>query len=156
MKYLADIIRYFHLIVLLVLSYNNINAQAILNKFYLSDDVGKLINSNPDQALKIAQYLLGKTNTSNTDKAQINFLISKAYTAKGDYSSALNFLYEEKNYKNYLTEEQTINIDVAKIALLRELRLDKQAKKIIGQLESSSITTSDNKLKSYLEVSIAI
>ncbi|MDN3676385.1 helix-turn-helix domain-containing protein [Flavobacterium paronense] len=156
MKYLADITKYFHLLLLLVLFCNNINAQAILNKYYLSDDVEKLINSNPDQALKIAQYLLGKTNTSNTDKAQINFLISQAYTAKGDYSSALNFLYEEKNYKIYLSEEQIINIEVAKIALLRDLSLDKQSKKILEQLEGSFKAISDNKLKSYLQVLIAI
>ena len=125
MKYLFPFNRYFHLIMLLGIFHSTINAQ-ILNKNYLADDVENLVNSNPNQALKIAQYLLSKTNTSDTDKSRINFLISKAYIAKGDYSSALNFLYEEKNYKNYLSEEQQINIDVSKIILLRNLTLDRQ------------------------------
>lgn len=153
MKYLNPINRYFHLILLFGIFHSVIHAQT-LNKNYLADDVENLINSNPNQALKIAQYLLSKTNTSDTDKSRINFLISKAYIAKGDYSSALNFLYEEKNYKKYLNEEQKINIDVSKIILLRNLTLDRQSRKILEKLENT--TVSDSKLKSYLEVIVAI
>lgn len=153
MKYLNPINRYFHFILLFGIFHSAINAQT-LNKNYLSDDVENLINSNPNQALKIAQYLLSKTNTSDADKSRINFLISKAYIAKGDYSTALNFLYEEKNYKRYLSEEQKINIDVSKIILLRNLTLDLQSKKILEKLENT--TVSDAKLKSYLEIVIAL
>jgi AraC-like DNA-binding protein len=153
MKYLNPINRYFHLILLFGIFHTTINAQTLI-KHYLSDDIESLINSKPDQALKIAQYLLSKTNTSNTDKSRINFLISKAYIAKGDYSSALNFLYEERNYKEYLTEEQKINIDISKIILLRNLTLDRQAKKIIEKLENTVV--SDAKLKLYLETVVAI
>jgi AraC-like DNA-binding protein len=153
MKYLIPINRYFHLILLFGVLHSTIDAQP-LNKHYLSDDIENLVNSKPDQALKIAQYLLSKTNTSNTDKSRINLLISKAYIAKGDYASALNFLYEEKNYKEFLTEEQKINIDVSKIILLRNLTLDRQSKKILERLENTSV--SDSKLKLYLETVIAI
>lgn len=153
MKYLSPINRYFHLILLFGIFQSAINAQT-LNKNYLADDVENLINSNPNQALKIAQYLLSKTNTSDTDKSRINFLISKAYITKGDYSSALNFLYEEKNYKNYLNEEQKINIDASKIILLRNLTLDRQSKKILEKLENT--TVSDAKLQSYVKIVIAI
>lgn len=156
MKYLSPLSRYFYLILVFGILQNTISAQNFSSKHYLSDDIENLINSNPDQALKIAQYLLSKTNTTNTEKARINFLISKAYLVKGDYNSALNFLYEEKNYKNYLTEHEVINIDIAKINLLRELRLDKQSKKIIERLEDSQAAISDDKLKSYLEVAIQI
>lgn len=156
MKYLTKINRYFHLVVLFGLLHSATIAQTLKNKHYLSDDIENLINSNPNQALKFAQYLLSKNSTSSNEKARINFLISRAYIAKGDYSSALNFLYEEKNYKNYLTEEQKINIDVAKINILSELKLDKQSNKILKKLESSIKTTSDSRLKFYLEVLIAI
>jgi AraC-like DNA-binding protein len=153
MKYLNPINRYFHLILLFGIFHSTINAQTLI-KHYLSDDIENLVNSKPDQALKIAQYLLSKTNTSNIDKSRINFLISKAYIAKGDYSSALNFLYEERNYKDYLTEEQKINIDISKIILLRNLTLDRQAKKIIEKL--NNIIISDPKLKLYSETVVAI
>lgn len=115
MKCLGFFMRCFHLILLFGIFQNTSSAQNFSSKQYLSDDIETLINSNPDQALKIAQYLLSKTNTSTNEKARINFLISKAYIAKGDYSSALNFLYEEKNYKEYLSDAEQIKISAAKI-----------------------------------------
>lgn len=153
MKYLIPINRYFHILLLFGLLHSTTNAQT-LSKFYLADDIENLIYSNPDQALKIAQYLLSKTNTSVSDKSRINYLISKAYIAKGDYSSALNFLYEEKNYRDYLSDEQKINIDISKISILRDLTLDKQSKKIIEKLENTIVA--DDKLQSYVQVAIAI
>jgi len=156
MKYLIKIERCFYFILVFGFFHTNSSAQNLLNKHYLSDDIQSQINSNPDQALKIAQYLLSKTSTANDEKAKVNYLISKAYIVKGDYSSALNFLYEEKDYGDYLNEEKSIDIDIAKIRVLRELSLDKQSKKIIQQLEDKLKSTSDSKLKKYLETSIAI
>lgn len=156
MKYLTKAYRYFYFILLFGLFHSNSNAQSFSNKHYLSDDIESLINSNPDQALKVAQYLLSKTNTAITEKAKVNFLISRAYKIKGDYSSALNFLYEEKNYEDYLSEEEKINIEIDKIDLLRELSLDKQAGKILDNLESGFKSSLNNKLKLYLETSIAL
>lgn len=154
MKYLTKINRLFYFILFLGFFHSSSNAQTFLNKHYLSDDVENLIYSNPDQALKIAQYLLSKTNTSNIEKARVNYLISKSYLVKGDYSSALNFLYEEKNYEDYLTELQKIDIQISKVTLLRELSLDKQAKRILNQLEVKAKNFSDSKLKSYIETSV--
>lgn len=156
MKYLIHTNRYFYFFLLFGFLHSHSNAQSFLNKHYLSDDIENLINSNPDQALKIAQYLLSKTNTSNKEKAKVNFLISKAYLVKGDFSSALNFLYEEKNYEDYLTEEEKIDIEIGKIVLLRELTLYKQSKKSLENLENKFKNTHDSKLKLYLEGSIAI
>lgn len=156
MKYLVSIIRYFHLILVFGIFQNTVSAQNFSSKNYLSDDIETLINSNPDQALKIAQYLLSKTNTSIAEKARINFLIANAYIVKGDYSSALNFLYEEKNYKEYLSDDEQIQISVAKIKILRELSLDKQSKIVLEKLENSQATLSEAKLKPYLEIAIAI
>lgn len=156
MNYLIKIDRYFYFILLFGFLHSNSNAQSFLNKHYLADDIENLINSNPDQALKIAQYLLSKTNTANSEKARVNFLISKAYKVKGDYSSALNFLYEEKNYEEYLTEKEQIDIEIDKIDLLRELTLDKQAKKILENLESNFKNTTDSQLKLYLDTAVAL
>lgn len=156
MKYLTKINRLFYFILFLGCCHLSSNAQTFLNKHYLSDDVENLIYSNPDQALKIAQYLLSKTNTSNKEKARVNYLISKSYWVKGDFSSALNFLYEEKNYEDYLTEIQKVDIQVSKVALLRELSLDKQAKRILNQLDGIAKNTSDTKLKSYIETCVSL
>ncbi|WP_284653845.1 helix-turn-helix domain-containing protein [Flavobacterium terrisoli] len=155
MKYLIKINRYFYFFLLFGFLHSNSNAQS-LNKHYLADDVENLIHSNPDQALKIAQYLLSKTNTTNNEKARVNFLISKAYLVKGDYSSALNFLYEEKNYEDYLSEKERINIEIDKINLLRELTLDKQAKKILENLENTFGNSTDSRMKLYLDLAVAI
>jgi AraC-like DNA-binding protein len=156
MEYRIKIHSYFYFILLFGFFQSNSNAQSLSNKHYLSDDIENLINSNPDQALKIAQYLLSKTNTSLKEKARVNYLISKAYRIKGDYSSTLNFLYEEKNYEEYLTEEEKIDIEISKITLLRELTLDKLGKKILENLDNNPKKITDNKLKSYLAASIAI
>lgn len=156
MKCLIKKNRLFYFILFLGFIHSSSNAQTFLNKHYLSDDVENLIHSNPDQALKIAQYLLSKTNTSNKERARVNYLISKSYLVKGDYSSALNFLYEEKNYEDYLSDLQKIDIQISKVTLLRELSLDKQAKRILNQLEGTVKTTEDKKLKSYLATSVNI
>ncbi|NNT73229.1 helix-turn-helix domain-containing protein [Flavobacterium sp. IMCC34852] len=136
--------------------HTTISAQSSENKHHLTGDIERLINSNPDQALKVAQYLLSKTGISNKEKAHVNFLISKAYKVKGDYSSALNFLYEEKNYEEYLDEEEKIGIEINKVILLRELSLDKQAKKILTNLENEVNNVTNDKLKPYYEISIDI
>ncbi len=146
----------FYFIMLLVLVHTSSNGQSLMNKHYLSDDVEHLINSNPDQALKIAQYLLIKSTTSDKEKAKVNFLISKAYLVKGDFSSSLNFLYEENNYEEYLTDIQKVDIEICKARLFRELALDKQAKRILNHLEDTLKTVVDSKLKSYIETSLCL
>ncbi len=156
MKYYNEKCKYFLCIIFFVLFSNAMYSQSLLNKQYLSNDIEHLLNSNPDQALKIAQHLLSKTNITNDEKAKINFLISKTYKIKGDYSSALNFLYEEKNYDSYLSQQEKINIEIEKIKLLRELSLHNQAKMTLQSLEENFSSISNKVLKSYLKVVITL
>lgn len=156
MKYHNEKYKYFLYILFFVLFSNAINSQSLLNKQYLSNDIEHLLNSKPDQALKIAQHLLSKTNITNSEKSKINFLISKAYKVKGDYSSALNFLYEEKNYDSYLSQEDKINIEIEKIRLLRELSLDNQAKMTLQSLEENYASIANTGLISYLKAAITL
>jgi AraC-like DNA-binding protein len=156
MKYNNKKYKYFLYILFFVLFSNAINSQSLLNKQYLSNDIEHLLNSKPDQALKIAQHLLSKTNITNSEKSKINFLISKAYKVKGDYSSALNFLYEEKNYDSYLSQEDKINIEIEKIRLLRELSLDNQAKMTLHSLQENYLSIANTGLKSYLLAAITL
>lgn len=149
--------RFFLFILLFGFFHINSNAQTFTNKHNLIDDIESLLHSNPDQSLKVAQYLLSKTNTSNKEKAKANFLIANAYIAKGDYGSALNFLYEEKNYKDYLTEFEKIKIEITKIDILRELSLFEQSKEILNNLETQfSKNKLDDNQKKYLEKSIIL
>ena len=131
-------------------------AQILMNQHFLANDIESLINSNPDQSLKIAQHLLSKTTITYSEKAKVNLLIAKAYKVKGDYSSALNFLYEEKNYSDYLSPKEKIDIEIEKIAILRELALDKQSLKIMTALEHTTSEVLDVPLKRYSEVSISL
>lgn len=137
-------------------THTTVCAQILMNQHYLSNDIESLINSNPDQALKIAQHLLSKTTITYAEKAKINLLIAKAYQVKGDYSSALNFLYEEKNYSDYLSAKEKIAIEIEKISILRELALDKQSKKIMTSLEHTTSTLSEASVKNYSEVCISL
>lgn len=156
MKYHKKEFKYFLFIILFVLFSNTIHSQYLLNKQYLSNDIEHLLNSKPDQALKIAQHLLSKTNITNNEKAKINFLISKAYKIKGDYSSALNFLYEEKNFDSYLSQEEKINIEIQKIRLLRELSFDNQAKMALKSLEENYSSVENEGIKSRLSAAIIL
>jgi AraC-like DNA-binding protein len=155
MKYHKKEFKYFLFIILFVLFSNTIHSQYLLNKQYLSNDIEHLLNSKPDQALKIAQHLLSKTNITNNEKAKINFLISKAYKIKGDYSSALNFLYEEKNFDSYLSQEEKINIEIEKIRLLRELSFDNQAKMALKSLKENYSVENEG-IKSRLSAAIIL
>jgi AraC-like DNA-binding protein len=155
-KYQSILSKYFYFILAFVLFQTNSKAQSLLNQNYLSNDIEKLIHSNPEQALKIAQHLLSKTNITNCEKAKINFFIAKAYSIKGDYSSALNFLYEEKNYSDYLSKKEKIIIEIEKISLLRELSLDQQAKKILRELKGTISILSDKELLNYFQAKVAI
>lgn len=155
-KYHFLVSKYFCFVLLFVLFQTNSKAQSLLNQNYLSNDIEKLIHSNPEQALKIAQHLLSKTNVTNDEKAKINFFIAKAYKIKGDYSSALNFLYEEKNYSDYLSRKEKIIIEIEKISLLRELSLVQQAKKILGELKGTISIIRDKELLNYLQIEVAI
>jgi AraC-like DNA-binding protein len=156
MKYLNEIYKFFLFFMLFGLYSSALYSQSSLNKQYLSNDIEKLLNSKPDQALKIAQHLLSKTNITNNEKANINFLIAKTYKVKGDYSSALNFLYEEKSYEPYLSDEEKIAIELEKINLLRELSLDKQANEALLNLEENFSSISEERLKKYLKAAITL
>ena len=132
------------------------NAQSKKSNDYSSNDIENLINSNPVQSLDMAQLLLSKPNITSKDKAKLIFLIYKAYKAKGNTKIALNFLYEEKKYDNYLSEQDKIDIEIEKIKLLRALFLNKQSKLIIKNLENQIKNISDTQLKSHLKTAILI
>jgi AraC-like DNA-binding protein len=132
------------------------NAQYNSGKDYSSDDIENLINYNPVQSLDIAQLLLSKPNISPKDKAKLIFLIAKAHKAKGNYSSGLTFLYEEKKYADYLSGQEKIEIEIEKIKLLRALSLDRQVEILLKKVVLAIDAIVDSRQKTYLQTAITI
>ena len=92
----------------------------------------KLIFSNPNEAIKIAIQLLKNENNSDFERAEINYILSKAYFAKGDYNNSLKALFALKIYKSQLSDFNKSDILISKIRILRELSLDKESKKLLS------------------------
>lgn len=112
----------------------------------------RLVYSDPNEAINIALQLSKNENNSNSDKAKINCVLSKAYYIKGDYSSALKTLFEAKDYDSYLSDIDKIDIEIYKVRILRALSLDKESKKRLQLLEKRK----DLKWNSYLQILIAL
>ena len=81
--------RFFLLILLFGFFHINSNAQTFTNKHNLIDDIESLLHSNPDQSLKVAQYLLSKTNTSNKEKAKAIYIRLRAANMQEDTKKLL-------------------------------------------------------------------
>ena len=116
----------------------------------------KLVYSNPIESIKIALQLSKSENNSIKSEAKINYVLSQAYFIKGDYSTSLKLLFEGKNYASYLTEKEKIDIAITKIAILRDLSLDKESKKRIDLLELSTQKIANLKWRSYSQKIIAL
>ena len=108
----------------------------------------KLIFSNPNEAIKIAIQLSKNENNSNIEIAEINYILSKAYFNKGDYNNSLKTLFASKISESQLSDSKKNDILISKIRILRELSLDKEARKILLVADSISelISNSDEKL----------
>ena len=98
----------------------------------------KLIFSNPNEAIKIAIQLSKNENNSDFERAEINYILSKAYFAKGDYNNSLKALFALKIYKSQLSDFNKSDILISKIRILRELSLDKESKKLLSIVETNS------------------
>lgn len=141
----------------LILFSNLGNADELLEKkYFLTNEIVELISSNPDQAIKIAQHLLSKPSITNQEKAKINFLLAKCYIIKGDYSSALNFLYDQKNFKGLLTPYEDFCVELYKVFIYRSLDLDLQAQNKLKEIEEAYNVLPDLEYKRVVQLAIAI
>ena len=121
-------------------------AQTPLKKHNLKKEVEELMYSNPNQAIKIAQHLLSIPTIDEEEKAKVNFLIAKTYYAKGDFSSALKALFEEKKYSNHLTTTEKVEVEVLKAAIFRKLSLYNESETEINNCELLIKEISDKNL----------
>lgn len=151
-NYLLNILTFF-----LFLFFNEeVFAQQEVKENFLYENVKKLIYSDPEQALSISKLLLSKSNITDFEIAKINILIAKANKAKGDYSSALNILFDERKYEKQTTEYDKIIIELEKIKILRELSFNKEVENNLDLLEKKHLITANKRLQLYKKAAIAL
>lgn len=135
---------------LLLISLISLNtyAQNSQNKESLTTEMESLIFTNPKQSLKIAQHLLSKSNTTNSEKAKINLTIAKTYFVNGDYSASLTFLFDQKEYISYLSELDQIEIEIYKAKIFRKINLFDEVNLVLKNVEDKikNINEDDAKL----------
>lgn len=102
-----------------------------------------LCNSKPDEAIKIGKLLLN-SNSTDKEKAKINLLFAKIYQVKGNYNTALSFLFEVNKNPLSVEKEDLIEANIIKAEILRLLYLDDQSKKYLG-VASTKIQLIDDK-----------
>ncbi len=124
-------------------------AQNSQNKESLTTEMESLVFSNPSQTLKIAQHLLSKSNTTNSEKARINLIIAKTYFVNGDYSAALTFLFAQQEYISYLSELDQVEIEIYKAKIFRKINLFTELGIVLEKIEEKIkiISDKDTKLK---------
>ncbi|SEQ03061.1 helix-turn-helix transcriptional regulator [Flavobacterium urocaniciphilum] len=117
-------------------------AQNSIQKLNLDKEVEELMYSNPNQAIIIAQHLLNNPTTSDENKAKVNLLIAKAYLAKGDLSSSLKSLFEEKRLNQYLSISDKAEVELIKSTILRNLYLYKESE---SEIKNCDLLIQNNK-----------
>jgi hypothetical protein len=72
-----------------------------------------LCNSKPDEAIKIGKLLLN-SNSTDKEKAKINLLFAKIYQVKGNYNTALTYLFEVNKNPLSVEKEDLIEANIRK------------------------------------------
>lgn len=112
----------------------------------LYEKAKELVNSEPDEAIKIANYI--QKNTENAKSiVHSNLLLGNAYLTKGDYNEAIIRLFNEENTSDEIDTETSIEIKILQAVLLRKLYLYKLSKDFleIAKKETLSISAKKNK-----------
>src|SRR5690606_21517244 len=72
-------------------------AQSSLQKKSLITDALMLINTTPDESIKIGEHLLLNAG-EDTEKIIPSLILSKSYLAKGDFEKVLQYAFDATNY----------------------------------------------------------
>lgn len=123
--------------------------EALLDKAY------ELVNSSPDEALKIGEYLLRNTQ-SDAQKTKFYLLMAESYWAKGDYNNSVINAFEAGKYSDNAGKDETIKILLFKAQLLKTLYLDNQAKKCLEEASRIIPNLKSKEEKGFFEAKILI
>ncbi len=149
-------LKYYFSFLIVVLFSSVCFSQSENKELLLNQNAKELMNSNPEQAINITKLLLSKPSITPSEIAKINFLTAKIYKTKGDYSNSLQFLFEEKKFTDYLSDEEKLTIELEKVSVLRELSLDKEAKDILNSAESTNDVRDNKDFKAFKEAAVLL
>ncbi len=124
---------------------NGLWSQNTIKQKMLFNESETLCNSKPDEAIKIGKLLLN-SNSTDKEKAKINLLFAKIYQVKGNYNTALTYLFEVNKNPLSVEKEDLIEANIRKAKILRLLYLDNQSKKYL-RVASDNIQLIDDKKK---------
>lgn len=94
----------------------------------------ELVFSNPDETIKIANHL-SKKSISEESKSLVNVLLSKSYTAKGDYDSSVAYIFKASENSKFLNDSIKAEIAFEKAGLCRRLHLYKQMDEYLSDIQ---------------------
>lgn len=129
--------------------------QSPLQNKALFDKAYELVNSNPDEALKIGQYLL-KNNQSEVQKTASYLLMAEGYWAKGDYNNAVINVFEADKYSDSAEEDEKIKILIFKAQLFKTLYLDNQAKRCLEEASRNTLNLKSADAKDFFKAKILV
>ena len=108
----------------------------------LFEKAAALVESHPQQSIKIGAHLLTNT-TKNTDKAAANFLMADSYFSMGNYTTALEYAFESKFFAAAANHpEGQLKSDLLISKILRLLKLDIQSEAYLSEAKTLSTTVS--------------
>lgn len=115
----------------------------------------ELVRSNPDEAVKIGQYLL-KNNPSDTQKTKFYLLLAESYWAKGDYNNSVINVFEAGKFADGAKEEEKIKILLLKSQLFRAIYLDNQSKRCLEDAAAKISELKSKEDQNFFEAKILI
>lgn len=109
--------------------------------------------SNPQEAIRIAEYVSNKAENNN-QLLQAAYILVRSYYIKGNYNEALKIGLKFSNEEFKSNNSTQLKLDVLLSKLLKELELNELAKKYMNKAIQLSQNTSNQTLVFWLDAKI--
>lgn len=86
----------------------------------------ELLDSNPDEALKITDHILNTSQNLN-EKVESNIIRARSYIVKGEYNEAVPHIFDSVNFSESISNKAKAELNIIAAKLFRTVYLDKQA-----------------------------
>jgi len=116
----------------------------------------ELVDSNPDEALKITEHILN-TSQNLQEKVEANIIRAKCYIVKGEYNDVVPYVFDSVNYSENISEKAKAELNIIRAKLFRTVYLDKQAELYLNNaIETVRSSQLNQKLKDSLNALISL
>lgn len=115
----------------------------------------ELVFSNPDESVKIANHLL-KKELSDNELSAINVLMAKSYIVKGDYTKAVERIFEADAKSSNAGNPLKFDILLVKAEIAGTLHLDKQLKHYTRAIKTMIGKCDTGDVKKGMELKFAL